>query len=95
MAESPPTAEPSADWNGVLSYDEWLSAARVLGNERLDELHTLMTAAGSTLRRQFIAEIATIGNACPEGQAVVLALASAIDISPQRAQRLVSEGKVV
>jgi len=45
----------------LLTVDEWLLAVHVLGEDRLAELHTLMSALSTSFRSSFVAHLADLG----------------------------------
>jgi hypothetical protein len=66
--------EPPATWTDLLTHEEWRGAVEVLGRDRLEELHALMTELTPTLRRAFVANLDGLRHVRP-GVAVIFALA--------------------
>ena len=81
---------PPPEWMALLTIDEWLLAVHVLGEDRLAELHTLMSALSTSFRSSFVAHLSDLGGLA-EGEAVLLALARATHDADHRARQRTTE----
>jgi hypothetical protein len=81
---------PPPEWMVLLTVDEWLLAVHVLGEDRLAELHALMSALSTSFRSSFVAHLSDLGGLAA-GQAVLLALARATHDADHRARPCATE----
>ena len=62
-------------WVGVLSGEQWRTAARVLGADLLEELRPLLDEVTPAFKTRFVAELARADVGLDPGLCVVVALA--------------------
>jgi len=71
--------DPPPDWDGLLDTDQWRRARKVLGDQHLVELRTLLANVSDRFRATFVDELDQVDTACPPHIAVVIAMARAAD----------------
>jgi hypothetical protein len=65
---------PPSDWAAILTLDEWRTAVRALGFDRLRELRPMICQFSPHFRRVFVGHLADLDGYAP-GRRVLLAVA--------------------